>query len=334
MFHPRLAGTYYDMGFKYGRILKRVGYKPPKLAEEMEKFGKECENEVKRVFPEILEEFQGFADGCGISCEELKAFIFAIGAEKHNSCSIFAVSSPEPLIGRNYDFYYRVKRYAETCLTMPKDGYWSVGSATVFIGKEDGVNEAGLAVAMSSVHPLEFKPGINWFIAIRAVLDKFSNVAEALKFLSNIKYSTGNNYLLVDKVGDMAVVEASPEKVRVRTPEQGFLVATNQFMHAEMRHMENQKNRPPDSVKRYMTIYEALEKRKGEIDVKTAQKILSDHTGYVCSHIDTIQLGTLWSLIAALRKLTILVAEGHPCRAKYKLDVRLVKSLKRRSKAS
>jgi len=42
----------------------------------MQRFGKECEAEVKRVFPEILEEFKGFADGCNISCEELKAFIF------------------------------------------------------------------------------------------------------------------------------------------------------------------------------------------------------------------------------------------------------------------
>lgn len=320
------------MGFKYGSVLRRVGYKPPKLPEEMKKFGKECENEVKRVFPEILEEFQGFADGCAISCEELKAFIFAIGAEKHNSCSIFAVSSPEPLIGRNYDFYYKVKKHAETCLTMPKDGYWSIGNATIFIGKEDGVNEAVLAIAMSSVRPVEFKPGINWFIAIRAVLDKCSNVAEAVKFLSSVKYSTGNNYLLADESGDMAVVEASPQKLRVRKPEQGFLVATNHFMHAEMHDMENERERPPDSVKRYTTICEALQKRKGKIDIKAAQKILSDHTGYVCSHIDAIQLGTLWSLIATLKKLTILVAEGHPCRTKYKMDTRLNKAIQMRQR--
>jgi hypothetical protein len=59
LYHPRLSGTYYEMGFKYGNILKRVGYKPPRLPEEKKKFAKECEKEVKRVFPENSKSFKG-----------------------------------------------------------------------------------------------------------------------------------------------------------------------------------------------------------------------------------------------------------------------------------
>jgi predicted choloylglycine hydrolase len=217
MYHPRLSGTYYKMGFKYGSILKRVGYKPPKFSEEKKKFAKECEKEVKRVFPEILEEFQGFAEGCGIPYDDLKTLILTIGAEKHASCSIFAASLPNPILGRNYNFYYEYKRHAETCLTMPTNAYWSIGNSTIFIGKEDGLNETGLAIAMSTVRIRTFNPGINWFIAVRAVLDKCSSVADAKKFLLNVKFSVGNNYLLIDKSGDMCVVEASPFKVKVRT---------------------------------------------------------------------------------------------------------------------
>jgi len=327
MYHPKLSGTYYEMGFKYGRILKRVGYRHPKLPDKMKKFGKECEAEVKRVFPEILEEFQGFADGCGISCDDLKAFIFSIGAEKHNSCSIFAASLPNPIFGRNYDFYYEYKKHAETCLTMPKNAYWSVGNSTVFIGKEDGLNEAGLAIAMSSVRPKAFKPGINWFIAIRAVLDKCSNVADAVKFLSKVKFSLSNNYLLVDESGDMAIVEASHQTARVRKPEQGFLVATNHFIHQEMKDAENVKERPPDSVRRYERVTEIIGNNGGEVDIKLAKKILSDHKGYVCSHVKAIKLGTLWSLIALPISKTFLVASGHPCKARYREDKRLEKIL-------
>jgi predicted choloylglycine hydrolase len=169
MYHPRLSGTYYEMGYRYGNILKRVGYKPPKFSEEEKKFARECEKEVKRVFPEILEELYGFAEGCGIPYDDLKTLILTIDAEKHASCSIFAASSPNPILGRNYDFYYEYKRNAETCLTMPTNAYWSIGNSTIFIGKEDGLNEAGLAIAMSSVRIRTFKPGINWFIAVRAV---------------------------------------------------------------------------------------------------------------------------------------------------------------------
>ena len=331
MYHPRLSGTYYEMGFKYGRILKRVGYKPPKLPDETKDFAKECEAEVKRVFPEILEEFQGFADGCGISCDELKTFIFMIGTEKHDSCSIFAASSPSPILGRNYDFYYEYKKYAETCLTMPKDAYWSIGNSTIFIGKEDGLNEAGLAIGMSTVRPRTFKPGINWFIAVRAILDKCSNVAEAVKFLSNVKFSTGNNYLMVDKSRDMAVVEASPQKVRVRRKsEEGFLVATNHFMHPKMKSVENVKERPPTSIRRYERITEITSANDRKVDIELAKKILSDHRGYVCSHEKTIKLGTLWSLIALPTSKKVLIAPRHPCKARRREDERLKQALIRK----
>jgi predicted choloylglycine hydrolase len=319
------------MGFKYGSILKRVGYKPPEISEETRKFSKKCETEVKRVFPEILEEFQGFADGCNISCEELKTFIFSIGVEKHDCCSLFAASSPSPILGRNYDLYYEYKKYAETCLTMPKDAYWSVGNSTVFIGKEDGLNEAGLAVAMSTVRPIELKPGINWFIVVRAVLDKCSSVIDAAKFLRNVKFSTGNNYLLVDKSGDMTVVEASPQKVRLRRKsEQGFLVATNHFLHPEMKDVENVKERPPSSVRRYERITEMISLNGGKVDTQLAKKILADHKGSVCSHIKPIKLGTLWSFIASPPDKTVLIAPGHPCKAYYREDKRLKQMLMRK----
>jgi len=328
MYHPRLSGSYYEMGFKYGSILKRVGYRAPKVSEEMRKFAKECEVEVKRVFPEILDELQGFADGCGISFEDLKAFFLSLGSEKHDSCSIFASSSPYPVLGRNYDFYYTYKKYAETCLTMPRNAYWSLGNSTIFIGKEDGINEAGLAIAMSTVYIKEFRPGVNWFIAVRAVLDKCSNVAEATKFLSNVKFSTGNNYLLVDESEDMAVVEASSQGVRVRKKsEQSFLVATNHFMHPDMKNAENVKERPPTSVRRYKRIMEIISLNDGKVDAELAKKILADHKGFICSHVKAIKLGTLWSFIALPREKEALIAAGHPCKAHYKKDKRLKQML-------
>ena len=328
MYHPRLSGSYYEMGFKYGSILKRVGYRAPKVSEEMRKFAKECEVEVKRVFPEILDELQGFADGCGTSFENLKAFFLSLGSEKHDSCSIFASSSPNPILGRNYDFYYTYKKYAETCLTMPRNAYWSLGNSTIFIGKEDGINEAGLAIAMSTVYIKEFRPGVNWFIAVRAVLDKCSNVVEATKFLLNVKFSTGNNYLLVDEKGDMAVIEASCQKIRVRENfEEGFLVATNHFMHPEMKDTENIKERPPTSTRRYERITEIITLNDGKVDTELAKKILADHKGSVCSHVKAIKLGTLWSFIALPQEKRALIAAGHPCKAHYKEDKRLKQML-------
>jgi len=332
VYHPRLSGTYYEIGFKYGTILHRHGFRVPEMPSDKSAFGMECEKEVKRIFPGVLEEIRGFADACHASYERLAAFILSIGASKPSgaACSVFATfDGSDVVFGRNYDFYYRFKEHSESYLTKPKDGYCSVGNSDIFVGREDGVNEKGLAIGMTAVSPLRVKPGISFALATRCVLDKCANVEEGVKTLSDAHFLITNSYLLADREGNMAVVEACPDKVRVRRPEEGdnFIVCTNQFMLPEMLEMENQKERPSDSPNRYMSIYKAIKQGSGKIDVKTAQKILSDHIGYVCSHVEEIKLGTLWSIVATLREPKIYVAEGHPCRTKYKIDTRLNKAV-------
>jgi predicted choloylglycine hydrolase len=318
------------MGFRYGSLLYRHGYRVPEASSKTLDFGRKCEKEVKRIFPDILEEIRGFADACHAAYEHLAAFVFSIGVFKPAACSIFAADNGSEIVfARNYDFYYRVRRHTESFLTKPSEGYYSVGNSDIFIGREDGVNEKGLAVAMTAVAPRTVKPGINFILLTRYVLDKCANVEEALKVLTEARHVRANNYLLADKEGDMVVVEACAEKVRTRKPKAGFVVCTNHFVHEEMVDVEDPGKRPSDSELRYTTIYKALKGNVERVDIKTAQRILSDHKGQVCSHIDEIQLGTLWSLIVGLKQLRIFLAEGHPCRAKYRVDTRLNKALKR-----
>jgi len=332
VFHPRLKGAYYDMGFRYGAILYKHGFRVPEQPSERLAFGKRCEKEVKRIFPGILEEIHGFADACHGSYEHLAAFVLSVGAFKPGlGCSVFAVyNGLDVVFGRNYDFYYRFKEHCESYLTLPEDGYSSVGNSDIFVGREDGVNERGLAIGMTAVMPTNVKPGVNFALATRCVLDKCANVEEGVETLLDARFLTTNSYLLADKAGRMAVVEASSGKVRVRRPEDdnNFIVCTNQFMHPEMSGVENVKERPPDSPSRYTTIYNALKQSRGKIQVQDAQKILSDHKGLVCSHVEETKLGTLWSIVASLKELKMYFAEGHPCRTKYKEDTRLKKAIK------
>ena len=331
MFHPRVKGSYYDMGYQYGTILYKHGFGVSEQTTEKLDFGRKCEKEVKRFFPEILKEIRGFADACHTSHKNLAALILSIGAFNDKPmCSAFATfNGSDVVFGRNYDFYYSLRKNTESYLTRPKEGYRSVGHSDIFVGREDGVNEKGLATAITGVREKITKPGINFPLAVRFVLDKCASVNEGVKALSDVHFSTTNNYLLADKDGNMAVVEASPQRVRVRRPEEdnSFTVCSNHFLHTEMLEMENQKERCWDSVPRYTTIYNALKQQDGKIDVKTAQKILSNHSEYVCSHQKNIRLGTLWSVIATLKNLQIFRAEGHPCRVKYKPDTRLNKAI-------
>jgi len=333
MYHSRVSGTYYRMGFRYGSLLYKHGYRVPEMPTETVAFAKQCEGEVKRVFPDILDEIQGFADACNSTYEQLAAFIFSIGVDQPVACSVFAASTRSSVMfGRNYDFFYRFKKHSESFLTTPSEGYYSVGNSDVFIGREDGVNEKGLAVAMTWVSSRRIKPGINFILLTRCILDKCANVKEAVKTLTDAHHLRADSWLVADREGDMAVVEACPEKVVVRKPEDNFIVCTNHFIHPEMKEMEDETERPPDSLQRYIAIYHALEEKGEKLDVKGVQEILSDHTGGVCSHREDIQLGTLWSLIADLQKPLILRAEGHPCRAKYKQDNRLNKAMHKKLK--
>jgi len=300
LFHLRLDGTYYEMGFRYGTILYKHGFKPTEQPDEKLTFGRECEIEVKRVFPEVLDEIHGFADACHTSYEHLAALILGVGAFKPGgACSVFTTSSgSEVLFGRNYDFYYRFKKHSESYLAKPSNGYLSVGSTDIFVGREDGVNKKGLAIGMTAVMPTEVKPGINFALLVRSVLDKCASVREATKVLTSAHNVTANNYLVADRENEMAVIEACPKRVRVRKPEEkdGFIVCTNHFIHSDMQDMENQRERPSDSVQRYATIYEKLQQFNGKVRVKDAKKILSNHDGRVCSHIEENRLGTLGQL--------------------------------------
>jgi len=339
MFHPRVKGTYYEMGYQYGTIIYKHGFRVSEQSAEKLDFGKKSEKEVKRVFPEILEEIQGFADACHASYEQVAAFILSIGAFKAEPmCSVFATfNGSDVVFGRNYDFFYSFKKYTESYLTCPYGGYFSLGHSDVFIGREDGVNEKGLAIGITGVDSEGNKPGISFILALRCVLDKCANVEEAVKILSNAHSTSTYNFLVADREASMAVVEAAPERVRVRRPEEGedFIICTNHFLHAEMQDMEDQKARYEsnwDTLPRYKTIYNALEQHKAKTDVESAQKILSNHSGYVCSHQEKIKLGTLWSVIATLKQPQVLRAEGHPCKTKYRQDLRLNKAIQRRQR--
>jgi predicted choloylglycine hydrolase len=336
MFHTRVKGAYYEMGYSYGTILYRHGFRVPEQSTQKLDFGDKCEKEVKLFFPEILEEIRGFAAACHASYQQLAALILCVGVSSPEAaCSIFATfNRSNVMFGRNYDFYYSFRDKIESCLTCPRDGYWSVGQSDIFVGREDGINEKGLAIGMTAVAPKNPKPGVGFAIATRYVLDKCAAVAEAVEALSHVRFLTTNNYVLADRDGNLAVVEAGPDRIRVRRPKDGneFVVCTNHFLHSDMLELENRKERPLDSVNRYDTIYDMLRRHDGRIDAKEAQKLLSNHDGHVCSHVNSIQLGTLWSIIATLSDLEVFRAEGHPCRTKYKRDERLIRALQTRQK--
>ncbi|MBD3191585.1 MAG: hypothetical protein GF308_13130 [Candidatus Heimdallarchaeota archaeon] len=315
-----LKGSYYDMGFQYGKILAETGFRLPKITKKCRELGLASKEHVTSIFPEYLEELQGIAEAASLDFNSLCAFALVI--QEQTSCSMFAINTDKQVFfGRNYDMYYSFKKYLETTHCAPAGGHRSIAHADIFVGREDGLNEKGLGVAQSGIVSY-LKPGLSFWVSIRYILDKCRSVKEGIDFLTDIPHYSTMTYLLADSSGTMAIVEVGPKDETVlREPEQNFLVSTNHYNHPKMEKVKIYE--PPDSKTRYNYIVKALSEAPKNMNEKYIQKILSSHEGLVCSHRDNINLGTIWSVVFNLKTLDIWRAEGHPCKAQYLEDSRL-----------
>ncbi|MFW9854717.1 MAG: C45 family autoproteolytic acyltransferase/hydrolase [Candidatus Thorarchaeota archaeon] len=315
-----LKGPYYEMGLEYGKKLKTAGFRLPNFTEKVLKLAKDCRNHVATIFPKILDELDGVAEAAELKSSKLEAQVL-LHPQSLPKCSIFAVTDGEQtFLGRNYDMFYSLQEFTECYFTSPLDGYRSIGHTDIFIGREDGINEKGLGVAMSGITDY-FKPGIAFWICIRYILDKCHTVQEGIDFLLDLPHHCTITFLLADPTGAMAVVEASPMQTEVRYSDDGFIISTNHLNHPKMRNIRLFE--PPDSRTRYAAINNSLKNPPSTLDEKFLKSVLSGHDGLVCSHLNEIQLGTLWSMVANLNTRQIWRAEGHPCTVAYKDDNRL-----------
>jgi len=93
MLQVEIAGSYYELGLKYGRIVAENKFNwwwkqptEPKLA-----LVKECEREIAVHAPGLLEEIRGIADAC--ECEyNLVLANMTVSYSYLSACSVIAVS--------------------------------------------------------------------------------------------------------------------------------------------------------------------------------------------------------------------------------------------------
>jgi len=315
-----LKGNYYEMGWQYGEIMKKQGFDLSEPSESKIILAQESENEVEKYFPEILDEIRGFSDASEVTYYKVMSLVLTVSVAP--SCTCFAAArhatrDGKTIFGRNYDMFYWLKKGAETYITYPKGANSSIGNSDIFIGREDGVNDKGLAVGLASVNCEGRQPGFIFPLVVRLLLDKCADVDEAVKLATKIPHLKSMTYLLADKSGKMAALEVTTNKIHVRRPISNYIIITNHFQEPQMQELENLNERPPDSPQRYNGVDRLLSANLGKIDLEIAKKILRDHENLICSHIDSIKLGTLWSIVASLGERNAWIADEHPCKTEY-----------------
>lgn len=305
-----LRGSHYELGWAQG--VRTARFEPPPWwpAPPDEAFARECAAIVAGLHAPLLDEVRGYADAQALPFEDLwrglcrRSMKVRARAYPEGGCSSFAHAAPDGVrAGHNYDFY-PFQRVRQRLRVAPAAGRPSVGMrGSVPAGRYDGVNDAGLFVSLHVVLSDEAeppRPGVPFHLIPRLALELCASTRAAAALLTGLPHLNPFNYLLADAGGDLAVVEAHPERVRVRWPAAGRIAAANHYDHPEMRPLQAGRRR------------EASERRQRALE---AGLPLTDHAAGLCGHAGGHT--TLWSVRADLTAREVAFAAGPPCQAVY-----------------
>lgn len=282
--------------------------------ERQVEYARACRDVVYDIYPEITEEFRGYAAALGLEENDL-LWHYSLGVE--GGCSGIAVKTQEGMwVGRNYDFFYWEDR-RHLIYTCPDIGFSQIGMHEGLVGgRFDGLNEMGLFVSFNADGPHPEKketPGMSFHLIVRFLLEKCSTAKEARETLMDLPVIEPKSYLLAD-AKEAFVVEVHMERREYRRMKNGVIAMTNHFLHPEMLPYCKAW---PNSEARYKKLMEGAEAVKAaENPRKKLQQLLSDHEAPVCGHEDG--LATFWSCTANLNKNEIEYSLGAPCRNPFK----------------
>lgn len=245
-------------------------------------------------------------------------------------CTAFAYSKDGRVIyGRNNDLPPYLRDGSKSELYSPKDGNRFIITTSSFINGEEGLNEHGLAVAMTFVMTKleKIKAGFNSCFIVRYLLEKANNTEEAISLLMNLPVASNCNILLADRTGNMVVIECTPTIKHIRKAEVfncGNIVCTvNSFPFDEMKQYDDANGNDYDSAKRYRVVLDGFVNCIKDDLVETTKHLLKGDYGFMCQYDNEPDFETIWSSIFDLESLVICRAEGDPRRKKFITDNRL-----------
>ena len=331
MYHSHFKGTHYEAGFRWGSLLLKnqnliLKNLPFKITQERTDFAESCLTIYKEFYPEILEEIRGIADGQQCDVNILQTVLFGMYALPPTcNCSCFAINAGnEILLGRNSDFLTELEKLNMNVIYRLKGAYSFTGNTTAFSEIEDGVNEHGLAVGLTSVYPRKIKPGFNAGMILRYLLEKCKNVREAVLCLQNLPIVSAQTIILVDATGKIALVECDSDGIEVAPSmidDGKFVCAANRFNLEKMAKHNSAGIDDWHSKTRFKTMLSALQ--SGFVnDLPTSIKLLSGDYGFICQYDRSEGKDTVWSVVYDLKRHKIYRCEGNPGRRRFKEDLR------------
>ncbi|MEA5040405.1 MAG: C45 family peptidase [Clostridiaceae bacterium] len=308
-----LAGTSYEIGYQLGKLTSQIPQLRATHTTGVEGFGSEQAEEAAKLFdrwcPGLTEELHGFADALHAEREQIFFYgmTYLIPRCSHIALLPRLTAEGKPLLARNYEFSHEAEDF---CLvrTSVTGKYAHLGTSVLQFGRDDGMNEQGLTVTMSSCgFPVGALPymrapklrGLQFWVVIRALLENCRDVREALAYLKGMPIAYNLNLILMDKAGNAALVETLDGRTAVRqigpdSAEQ-LLYATNHAVLPELASVEPRVM--AHSARRYAYIQQQLAGQDHVTKEQLKKMLLNKYPEGLCCQYYEEFLGTTKSMV-------------------------------------
>lgn len=331
MIKLEFEGTHYEIGYNWGRNLKLHGINvlagvPFPITKKKIAFAEECLPHYQKYFPEVLEEIKGIAHGQEVEFNQLTTVLFNMYClTPSTNCSCFVSKSTDGvLLGRNSDFLTAIEElYLNTIYRFESDSYSFNGNTTAFVEMEDGINQHGLAVGLTSVGSKNIQAGINAGFLVRLFLEKCATVDQCLKLLDILPIASGQTLVIGDRSGDAVMVECNSQFISsIRLSENTTAAySVNEFNTPELKEYHDLPRDTWHASERYETLKNYFANRNS-IALEDAMSLLRGDEGFICQYDRRTGKDTMWSVVYDLNSSRVYRAEGNPSRVAFQLDSR------------
>ena len=306
---------------------------PPGVSwEDMLYQGNLCLAHSQVVYPQYVEELEGYAEGAGVSfpdlflcmCEELwEMAAWSQGAPRANhGCTDFAARgratiSGHTLLAHTNDLSPDDEERLVILKVQAGDEPTILAVSPGGAGISAGFNAAGISLTGNQLYNNDIRPGIPRVLMVRAILAA-QRLGEAMSACLQPQRASNYNNLIADTNGEVYSMEGSATDCEPIYIQEDILAHANHYTSLPMRQFELDRNSITGSVIRYNRALRLLRENYGKLSPQLFQKLLADHAnfpGSICLHGE--ESVTIFSLIIDLEELQCWIGPGRPCQTSY-----------------
>lgn len=309
----------YGMRMKalYSTLVKGSGYNLGRMATKTKRL-------TEKYFPQYLDELRGIANGSGISLNEMLLLCSEetlLETIKGGKCTTFAYACSEgALLCHNEDWLPGYEDDLYIVKAKPKKGasFLSLAYIGALPGSSVALNNYGIAFSGNSLLG-GAQEGLPKNIILRSQIEA-RTLEEFEKIASFSPRAIPNHSMAIDKEGHMLSMELALDRYCAFYTNDAFFVHTNHALHPHIASLEIVPIK--DSTARYNTAFEKLQNNR--LSSSLAKKILRSHDKEpytICAHAKTEEghnSQTAASIIVNVNDVSMLIAQGNPCKSKYK----------------